>query len=126
MLNLTGNEVLTELSLNGVGVRDLMFRASPRNPGRQGAIPLLDCASVETGRRVEKRRKKSSSRGRKTIRVTIHCARDTIRFFSSLCPTPFSLWRQSTTKYCRIAFRQLRQIPDTDDLANREDFSIGC
>jgi hypothetical protein len=40
MLNSSGNEVLTELSLNGVGVRDLMFRASTAQSWTAGRNPI--------------------------------------------------------------------------------------
>ncbi len=39
MLNSTRNEVLTELSLNGVGVGNLMFRASTAQSRKAGRNP---------------------------------------------------------------------------------------
>ena len=58
MLNLTGNEVLTELSLNGVGVGSSdvprVNRALLEGRAQSHCWTLLDSDCLETGRRPQK------------------------------------------------------------------------
>ena len=79
MVNLTGNEVLTELSLNGVGVGSSDV---PRvNRALLEGRAQSHCWTALASKRddgLKNLGKKSCRRGRKTIRVIIHCARMSI------------------------------------------------